>query len=438
MGRLASGLARLGCVVAAITVCGAIGGCFDPGIVPDAWTPAKWVDPFQTLDRGRLTVWVVVPHGNPFGLQKPRIASNTQGNISVSTSELPAAMRRSLHPNSEDAAGRELEHDPQYSLLEQRLQRAFPNLELDFEDVSEDDVVAEIRSTPPAEEPDAVLGSPLPLAVQRLAGSFGITVNSPAYGVPQLDAPPLEVGFVPQVFLLRENDREMARSQAFAFWISEGSVSRFLDQTQQGDAAAEVAVRALRNCLRGRPVGADADEQMLAASWSPPQVQSVVQPTVRHSPAHHFMSSQPSSVPQDDVQVDVMSEHAGGESAEVMLRATTLTYAAFDIHHAMLVLRMDESGHWKVLHIAVDLSVPQQRVAMKTLARAGEPEERILLNEGTIPQGISQAAPIDGDQRPPLPFLWWDNLGGATLQVVEWQPGGYASNLFFVPDSAIG
>jgi len=57
-------------------------------------------------------------------------------------------------------------------------------------------------------------------------------------------------------------------------------------------------------------------------------------------------------------------------------------------------------------------------------------------NEGTKPKGISQAAPPDGDRRSAEPELWWDNLGGATLQVVEWQTGaGPVTNLFFVPDT---
>jgi hypothetical protein len=51
-----------------------------------------------------------------------------------------------------------------------------------------------------------------------------------------------------------------------------------------------------------------------------------------------------------------------------------------------------------------------------------------------------QAGPSDGDSKAPRPELWWDNLGGATLQIVEWQPQRgrgmpSESELYFVPDT---
>jgi hypothetical protein len=62
-----------------------------------------------------------------------------------------------------------------------------------------------------------------------------------------------------------------------------------------------------------------------------------------------------------------------------------------------------------------------------------------LGNEGKVPMGISQAAPLDGDTRMVPADLWWDNLGGASLQVVEWQTRRYQntwlSHLFYVPDT---
>jgi hypothetical protein len=63
----------------------------------------------------------------------------------------------------------------------------------------------------------------------------------------------------------------------------------------------------------------------------------------------------------------------------------------------------------------------------------------VLRNEGPKVLGISQAAPVDGETRTAQPELWWDNLGGATLQIVEWQQGApnnwSVSNLYFVPDN---
>jgi hypothetical protein len=54
--------------------------------------------------------------------------------------------------------------------------------------------------------------------------------------------------------------------------------------------------------------------------------------------------------------------------------------------------------------------------------------------------GISQAAPLDEDNRSPRPDLWWDNGGGGSLLIVEWQrragAGWTDSNMFFIPDNA--
>jgi hypothetical protein len=70
-----------------------------------------------------------------------------------------------------------------------------------------------------------------------------------------------------------------------------------------------------------------------------------------------------------------------------------------------------------------------------THATSGHADSNPLGNEGNKPLGIAQASPIDGDNRSPQPELWWDNLGGASMQVVEWTLGASPSNLFFVHDA---
>ena len=51
----------------------------------------------------------------------------------------------------------------------------------------------------------------------------------------------------------------------------------------------------------------------------------------------------------------------------------------------------------------------------------GHAQSNPLGNEAVRLLGISQAAPRDGDTRSAPAELWWDNLGGASMQVVEWQ-----------------
>jgi hypothetical protein len=87
-----------------------------------------------------------------------------------------------------------------------------------------------------------------------------------------------------------------------------------------------------------------------------------------------------------------------------------------------------------VLQITPDLSSPLLHQAAGTLGEFCKPGSQLA-----VVAGIAQAAPPDGDTRPPSPELWWDNKGGAQLQVVEWQQGDGEDNwsgtrLFFAPD----
>jgi hypothetical protein len=101
---------------------------------------------------------------------------------------------------------------------------------------------------------------------------------------------------------------------------------------------------------------------------------------------------------------------------------------------AHVVLRKDDAGRWKVLQISpnVRYGVPGSGWgAMRSYTRAVIPERTSKI------VAVSQAAPPDGDNRPPQPELWWDNNGEAGLLAVEWQMnfGGWTdSRMFLVPD----
>jgi hypothetical protein len=64
-------------------------------------------------------------------------------------------------------------------------------------------------------------------------------------------------------------------------------------------------------------------------------------------------------------------------------------------------------------------------------------QTRDPLSGGSGRLGAVPSAPAEGDIRQAQPQLGWSNLGGATLQMVEWQRAGNAetSNLYLVPDA---
>jgi hypothetical protein len=102
-----------------------------------------------------------------------------------------------------------------------------------------------------------------------------------------------------------------------------------------------------------------------------------------------------------------------------------------------VVLRVDESGQWRVLQLTPNLAVEQQQVAAESLHGFAA---RVRREEVAQVASASLAAPVDGDNRPPLPELWWDNLGAGSLEDVEWQRSlgnsWTGSNLYFVREDA--
>src|ERR1700760_3757849 len=104
--------------------------------------------------------------------------------------------------------------------------------------------------------------------------------------------------------------------------------------------------------------------------------------------------------------------------AVVALRCLVTSPEAFGIAHPLVIMRRGEDSHWKVLQVSPDLTpqlLSQTFNVFSRFAMQVRPEEVVEVG------GISQAAPIDGDNRTRFPELWWDNNGGAGLLVVEWQ-----------------
>ena len=312
--------------------------------------------------------------------------------------------------------------------FEQRVSTAFPNLQVKYLSADPSELqtqLAAARRT--AQYPDLLI-SPAPGpwwgGVQR---EFGLTTLQPASF--RADGVTEAAPRMPQLAVLAHAPH-MQTARAFAIWMSEASSDCdgcvLGNLSREARAAAGVAVDAVARLLHGESLGAAADPEM--ADFPPRSALAVLGGAIA------------AVNPQDtSPRIEVMAASADGRVAAVTLRAIESTSSAFGVAHSLVVLRRDHDGQhdgrWRVLHISLDLPPAEQQSERETLMNsiAAAPE---LTRAG--PKGITQASPPSGDTRPPQPVLWWDNRGGASLQVVEWQAddGGHWSDarLYLAPD----
>ena len=223
--------------------------------------------------------------------------------------------------------------------------------------------------------------------------------------------------------LLRAPHPRMARQ--FVLWLTDRNLCEECEHySHAADAPVAIAKSALSDVLNGEGIGSLADRQM--AAFNAQMARDMA-----------LNTNEPISGLLDNLQVhiDATAAEANERFAVVQLRAVIESRAAFGALHAVVVLRVDGAGRWRVLQLTPNLVPEQQAVALRNLARYGAPVKQESVAH-VMP--VSQAAPLDKDNRPPAPEFWWDNAGGATLEIVEWQKSvgesWSGSNLYFVPD----
>lgn len=287
--------------------------------------------------------------------------------------------------------------------LEQRVSTTFPNLHVQYLSADPVELRAQLAAAQRAGKYPDLLMAPAPgswwSGVQH---EFGVAMLQPASfypdGVTQAEPPQ------PRLAVLAHAPN-METARAFALWMSEtgsscdGCVLNNLAKNAQ--APATVAISAVTRLLHGEALGAEADPEMAAF---PPQSATAL-----------LASTASADTP---LRVEVMQAAAHGRVAAVELRAIAASRAAFGVVHPLVVLRRDDDGRWRVLHVSLDLPPAEQQSERRTLMSSIEAAPQAAHTE---PAGISQASPANGDTRPPQPVLWWDNRGGASLQVIEWQ-----------------
>jgi len=371
--------------------------------------------------------------GKPLPSRNAGDAGTTMGNFGVSTTDLAKAAATA---NSLTLPGHTPTRYPPWDDIVAEVHRNLPQLDVTFVDVYKNDLAAMLEAAAgTVNGPDVLLARPLPAEWARpetgQAERFGVTMLWTALRVAQIEEVTPRVIFDPQAAIVTSGQNpDVAR--AFAVWFADrgGLTTGFGPAPKLGSPGA-VAISAVRGMLNGGSVGVDTDPEF--ARFDAPIV------------AANLKGSRHDDLGPLELRADVMDERVFGSLAVVAVQAIGSGQRAFGVAHALVILRQDTTGRWRVLHISPNLAPEWQARAWSLLVNfcAGtaltvEQGSAVLRNEGTRVLGVSQAAPADGDTRSPQPELWWDNLGGATLQVVEWQrgTGGWvASNLYFVPDT---
>jgi hypothetical protein len=347
-------------------------------------------------------------------------AGKTMGEFGVSTTELPQAAAKA---NTLNRAPPKFKRDAAWATFAVQLHLSHPGFSIRFVDVFDTELKAKLTAAAGTDDyPDLLAwsqtrGLRLRIDAAWLGQQLVTNLWTPLRWA-QTEEVPESTKFRPGVFLLA-GARNPDAARALFVWLADGDWIPPAEPLESAsESVGEIAAVVLSRLLQGGTVGPDADPQMAARDV---RAEGAVQSS------------------QVEIRTDVKSVHLAANSAVVTLRGVASGAHEFGVINVVMVLRKDGQGRWGVLQVSPGLTSGQQQQAADLLVEGGgSPGANQVRTEGAKALGISQAAPPDGDRRPPQPELWWDNLGGATLQVVEWQYSpGPLSNLFFVPDNGI-
>ncbi len=376
----------------------------------------------SSLSAGYLNILVLLPPPPPRPLATQY---NTQREVTLA--ELG---QTSQDPNPKAA---EASIDPIWETLREQLKNSFPNLRVSMQFVTADVFDAGKSSPATPKSYNAVMANPFPpIAVQprgykaaRADRTFGTTQLGIWDAPAQVEAPEEPAVACPEVAPIQAR----GPSAALALWLADDR-HVVKETTVYGTdmAPVDAAVNALRTALNGADLSSEADPQF--ARFDAPGTRLEVL-----NPAPLV------ALNKLEVHIGLEAMQENGKLAVVRLHGWVAQGDVFDFTqfggiHAVVTLRMQPTGEWRVLQILPNLSYTQQDRAWKMLSSYAS---KISPEKIEHPLGISQASPVDHDGRAPAPDFWWDNRGGASLQVLEWQrrqrDEWLGSNLFFVPDT---
>lgn len=201
-----------------------------------------------------------------------------------------------------------------------------------------------------------------------------------------------------------------ARARAFVVWAREVAQCPSCGGSDRPELAVPggIAQGAVASVLAGGGLGPSADPT--AAKFSAALAQKLA---LRGDPNSDVGGL------EYRVEMDARRSVLFDRLALIAVRTIASGDRAFGVTHSLVVLRKNDAGQWKVLQVSANQGWGRRSGdgTAWTVVKSGATGET---NTG-VPAGVRLAAPVDGDVRPVTPQLWWDNLGGAALQVVEWQ-----------------
>jgi hypothetical protein len=209
------------------------------------------------------------------------------------------------------------------------------------------------------------------------------------------------------------------QARTFVEWLRDQNGCGICGWTASHEALTNPAKAALEDVLNGNDLGSLADPEAAKFSAEMARRIALAPPTLDIINGLKF-------------RIDVTGVDGNDQLGVVSLRAIASSPQAFGVLHALVVLRNNGAAGWKVLQISPNLAVGSMEGSWGLL--------RPYTNTATAAKvvSISEAAPLDGDNRPPQPDLWWDNKGDAGLLCVEWQIklGSWTdSRMLLVPES---
>jgi hypothetical protein len=298
--------------------------------------------------------------------------------------------------------------DPVAERFKEKVQHAFPGLQLKFTEVDPDELKDRLIATQGTPSyPDVLVGALPDAWWNGMQSDFGLVMLRPASFYPNgvTQNPPRT-----EEFSILARALHMREAREFAMWMSEpnsecpGCVEAGLSAREQ--AAAAVAVSAVERLLSGDGLGDEADPEM----------------AVSVSLGARRMLATIGNQSAGDAPPHVQVEHAStnGNLAAIALRVVVSSPNVFGVTHPLVVLRMGSAkdSRWLVLQVSLNQPQIEQENVRQTLMLTS-PTSGVEQRSGV--KGVAPAVPQEGATVGPVPDLVWDNNGGAGLQVVEWQ-----------------
>ena len=321
-----------------------------------------------------------------------------------------------------------LKRDPEWERFSSESKGHF---EVTFEDVGASELRARLDAVAGKENaPDVLVTLGRPNAWMwretRLTGGDALRTLGRVEPIPQMETPerPVDRSAVAELSVMVHAPHPLA-ARAFALWLLDEKRDLRTDifGRKYPPVPVIVAKSALESVLSGGGVGSASDPEIVRFNSLHAQLMALL------PEGGEILGA---------LKIDINTTNAvtNGRFAVVALRAVVEGSDSFGSAHAVVVLRTDSAGKWRVLQLTPNLPVEEQDEAMRELELGGFAAQvgRDAVEKLT---SVALAAPVDGDNRSPVPEFWWDNPGGGTLQIVEWQRsegvGFSTSNMYFVP-----